>query len=292
MEYKWLLVFDPIHSQLPVPSEDAKPIPAHLARKSRTTAEDPSKNEPKADEPFGDAQSKFIWSEFNTCKSFKNPDQVKVDLSKPKQLWFYLGRTSTEAKAQYTGDIAVSRNNPEANFLESIKAATAAAAVSAQRRSYQASYPSGVNIHDINAARAKAHVQQAAKTQAAKTQAAKIQAKPAATKERPYNGKYAIIDPAPYVYKPKAIPNVDPQALRNQHTFQQSSVHSLPQFHNSSGFRAPPAQMSPVAPMAPMMSPASAAQQHSTTNQASAPPKDFRRVCSEALTKFPLRTVC
>lgn len=275
MEYKWLLVFDPIHSQLPVPSEDAKPIPAHLARKSRTTAEDPSKNEPKADEPFGDPQSKFIWSEFNTCKPVKNPDQVKVDLSKPKQLWFYLGRTSTEAKAQYTGDLAVSRNNPEANFLESIKAATAAAAVSAQRRSYPASYPSGVNIHAFNAARAKAHVQQAAKTQA----------KPAATKERPYNGKYAIIDPAPYVYKPKVSSNVDPLALRNQHTFQQSSVHSLPQFPNSSGFRAPPAQMSPVAPMAPMMS---AGAQHAATKQASAPPKDFRRVSSEALNKFHL----
>lgn len=271
VEYKWLLVFDPIHSQLPVPSEDAKPIPAHLARKSRTTAEDPSKNEPKADEPFGDAQSKFIWSEFNTCKPVKNPDQVKVDLSKPKQLWFYLGRTSTEAKAQYTGDLAVKRNNLEANFLESVKAATAAAAVSAQRKSFPASYPSGVNIHAINAARAKAHVQQAAKTQA----------KPTATKERPYNGKYAIIDPAPYIYKPKASSSVDPQALRNQHTFQQS-VHPLPQFRNHLGFRAPPAQMSSMAPMAPMMSTAP----QPTTKQASSTLKDSSCVSSEALESF------
>lgn len=214
-----------------------------------------------------------MWSEFNSCKPVKNLEQVKIDLSKPKQLWFYLGKTSTEAKAQYTGDLAVSRNNPEANFLDSVKAAAAAAAVSAQRRSYPASYPSGVNIHAFNAARAKAHVQQAAKTQAKPT------GKPPA-KERPYNGKYAIIDP---VCKPKTSSNVDPLALRNQLTFQQSSVHSLPQFHNSSAFRAPPAQMSPVAPMAPMMS---AVTQHATTKQVNAPPKDFRRVSSEALRKF------
>lgn len=243
MEYKWLLVFDTIHSQLPVPSENAKPLPAHLAQKSRTTAEDPSNDDPKADEPFGDPHSKFIWSEFNTCKPFKNSDQVKIDLSKPKQLWFYLGRTSTEAKAQYTGDPAVSHNNLEANFLESVRAASAAVAVSAQRRSFPASYPSGVNIHAVNAARAKAHVQQAAK----------IQVKPPVTKERPYNGKYAILDSTPYVYKPKISCNVDPQALRNQRAFQQSTVHSLPQIKSSSAYRAPPAPMSTMAPMAPMM---------------------------------------
>lgn len=265
MEYKWLLVFDPVQSQLPEPSKNAKQLPAHLARKSRTTAEDSTRNDPKAKDPFGDPQSKFIWSEFNTCKPLKNSDQVNVDLSKPKQLWFYLGRTSTEARAQYTGDLAVPRSNPEANFLESIRAATAAVAVSAQRRSFPASYPSGVNIHAVNAARAKAHVQHATKTQT----------KPPMLKEKPYNGKYAIIDPAPYAYKPQASSNVDSQALRNQRTFQQSSVHSLPQFHNSPGFRAPPAQMSPVAPTAPMMSrapPGISAQQVST------PSNDFRRV--------------
>ena len=265
MEYKWLLVFDPVQSQLPEPSKNAKQLPAHLARKSRTTAEDSTKNDPKAKEPFGDPHSKFIWSEFNTCKSFKNSDQINVDLSKPKQLWFYLGRTSTEARAQYTGDLAMPRNNPEANFLESIRAATAAVAVSAQRRSYPASYPSGVNIHAINAARAKAHVQQAAK----------MQTRPPMTKEKPYNGKYAIIDPAPYVYKPRVSPTVESQALRNQRTIQQSSVHSLPQFHTSSGFRAPPAQMSPVAPTAPMMS---RAPQGTLAQQISSPSNDFRRV--------------
>lgn len=243
MEYKWVLFFDPVHSQLPVPSENAKPLPAHLARKSRTTAEHPSNNDPKADEPFGDPQSKFIWSEFNTCKAFKNPYQVKVEIAKPKQLWFYLGKTSTEARAHYTEDPAIKRNNPEANFLESVRAATTAFALSLQRRSYPISYPTGVNIHAANAARAKAHVQQAAQTQAKQP--------PVATKERPYTGKYAIPDPAPYIYKPRVAGIIDPQTLRNQLAFQQSLVHSLPQFPNPPSFRAPPAPMNTGPPPAP-----------------------------------------
>lgn len=241
MEYKWLLVLDPANSQLPIPSENAKPLPAHLAHKSRTTIQDPF-NSPKVDEPFGDAQSKFIWSEFNTCKSIKNPTQVKVDVSKPKQLWFYLGKTSTEAKAQYTEDLAVPRNNPEANFLESVRAASAAAAVQLHRRPNPPPYPAGVNIHAVNAARAKIHIQQA-----------KPPAKPSTTQRRPYHGKYAITEPTPYVYKPRVGCNVDTQALQKQRAFQQSSVHSLPQFHNSTTYRAQPAPRNPIAPMAPMM---------------------------------------
>lgn len=234
MEYKWLLFFDPVNSQLPVPSENAKPLPAHLASKSRTTAENPAKNEPKADEPFGDPQSKFVWSEFNTCKPFRNPNQVNVDIiEKRKQLWFYLGRTSTEARAQYTENPAVTRNNPEANFLESVRAATTAIALSFhQRRSYPASYSAGASMHAASFIRAKSNFHHPINPP-----------KPQAPKERPYNGKYAILDPAPYIYKPKAGNTIDPEALRNQRAFQQSLVHSLPQFPNPTGFRAPSASM-------------------------------------------------
>lgn len=255
VEYKWVLIFDHANSQLPVPSENAKPLPAHLAHKSRITTQEPS-DSPKVDEPFGDAQSKFTWSEFNTCKLVKNPSQVKVDVSKPKQLWFYLGKTSTEAKAQYTENLAVLRNNPDANFLDSVRAASAAAAVQLQRRPNPPPYPAGVNIHAMNAARARVPPQEA-----------KVPVKPPYnnTKKRPYNGKYAITEPVPQVYKPR----VDTQALQNQRAFQQSTVHSLPQFPNSSINRAPPvvqrnpvlpvalatsrAPTAPMAPMAPMM---------------------------------------
>lgn len=236
MEYKWLLFFDPVNSQLPVPSENAKPLPAHLASKSRTTAENPAKNVPKADEPFGDPQSKFVWSEFNTCKPFRNPSQVNVDIiEKRKQLWFYLGGTSTEARAQYTENPAVKQNNPEANFLESVRAATTAIALSfQQRRSYP---PAGTNMHAANVIRAKSNFHQPINPP-----------KPQAPKERPYNGKYAILDPAPYTYKPKAGNSIDSEALRNQRAFQQSLVHSLPQFPNPSVFRAPSASMNNTLP--------------------------------------------
>lgn len=234
MEYKWLLFFDPLNSQLPVPSENAKPLPAHLASKSRTTAENPARNEPKADEPFGDPQSKFVWSEFNTCKPFRNPNQVNVDIiEKKKQLWFYLGGTSTEARAQYTENPAVKINNPEANFLESVRAATTAIALSFhQRRSYPAPYPAGSNMHAASVIRAKSNFHHPINPP-----------KPQAPKERPYNGKYAILDPAPYIYKPKVGNTIDPEALRNQRAFQQSLVHSLPQFPNPTSFRAPSAAM-------------------------------------------------
>lgn len=239
MEYKWLLFFDPVNSQLPVPSENAKPLPAHLASKSRTTAENPAKNEPKADEPFGDPQSKFVWSEFNTCKPFRNPNQVNVDIiEKRKQLWFYLGRTSTEARAQYTENPAVQLNNPEANFLESVRAATTAIALSFhQRRAYPAPFPAGANMHAASVLRAKSNFHHPINPP-----------KPQAPKERPYNGKYAILDPAPYIYKPKIGNTIDSESLRNQLAFQQSLVHSLPQFPNPPGFRAPPAPMNKTLP--------------------------------------------
>ena len=239
MEYKWLLFFDPVNSQLPVPSENAKPLPAHLASKSRTTAENPAKNEPKADEPFGDPQSKFVWSEFNTCKPFRNPNQVNVDIiEKRKQLWFYLGATSTEARAQYTENPAIKQNNPEANFLESVRATTTAIALSFhQRRSYPTPYPAGANMHAASAIRAKSNFHHPINPP-----------KPQAPKERPYNGKYAILDPAPYIYKPKVGNTIDPEALRNQRAFQQSLVHTLPQFPNPPGFRAPSASMNNTPP--------------------------------------------
>ena len=246
VEYKWLLVFDPENSQLPRPSENAKPLPAHLARKSRTTTEDPSNDCPKPDEPFCDPKGHHVWSEFHTAKIPPNPAQVQINLFKPKALWFYLGRTSTEAKAQYTGNLTVKTNDLAANFLESVKPVIPAVPPP-QRRSYPASYPTGVNMHAANAARINAPIQQAR---------LQLPQPPLKTQERPYNGKYAIKEPIPHEYKPRMGLHVDPQALRNQRVFQQTaSVHpSLEYAANTPGYRVSSAQISPVAPMAPMMS--------------------------------------
>ena len=231
-----MLFFDSVNSQLPLPSEKAKPLPAHLARKSRISAEAPNDN-PKAGEPFHDSKTPYVWSEFHTAKIVRNPSQVKINISIPKQLWYYLGKPSTEARAQYTGDLATPRNNPDANFLESVRSALDAIQ-SSQRRSYPATFPSSLNIQNLNAARAKTN----------------LQISRPQTKERPYKGKYAITDPMPYESKPKMGCNVDPQSLHNQRAFLQiSSMQNSSSLNRTPSYRAPQAQMSPPVPMAPMV---------------------------------------
>ena len=226
---------------------------------SRTTGQDPAINEgPKPKELFCDSTS-FRWEEFDTCKAFHNPQQAKVDLSKPKKLWFYLGKYSTEAKAQYTGDLAVRKNDTSANFLETVRIASITAAPPpVQRRSYPASHP--FNQNAINAAGAN-HVTQQAKAQTN----AYTHSSP--TKERPYHGKYAINDRdrilMDYQYKPRVPPiNVDPLALKNQRQFQhEASMPSYqPRYQNSQStsqqyqsYRAPQAQMGTSAPTANTM---------------------------------------
>lgn len=258
VEHKWLLVFDPVNSQLPMPSETAKPLPLELARKSRTTAEDPAIQEgPKPNELFCDS-ALHRWEEFDTCKPFRNPSQVKIDLSKPKKLWYYLGKPSTEAKAQYTGDLAVRRNDPSANFLETVRLASVAAAAAAapvQRRSIPASYPGTINQNAINAARAHSQPQHL-------NMSINAQTKPIDTTERPYHGKYAITDPIHpnYQYKPRNGYSMDPQSLHRQNSYTQMGSIQSPyqgpysQTQQHSNYRAPPAPMASVAPMGPTTS--------------------------------------
>ncbi|CAD6580385.1 MAG: hypothetical protein ASARMPRED_000204 [Alectoria sarmentosa] len=257
VEYKWLLVFDPVNSQLPMPSENAKPLPAELARKSRTTMEDPANNDdPKPNDPFGDPDSNFRWEEFDSCKAFRNPAQVKIDFDKPSKLWYYIGKSSTEAKAHYTAKISIRQNDPTANFLESVRIASVAAAAAkptVPRLSYPASYPSAINHQNApNAPRPSANVH----VPHSKTPTTQY-TKPAATKERPYHGKYAITDPIAAQYKPRPGVNVDAQALYNQRAFQNAASSQLPQqyhTHQSPSYRAPQAPMGAAAPTASMMS--------------------------------------
>ena len=252
------MVFDRANSQLPRPSENAKPLPAHLARKSQTSAEDPKDDNPKADEPFCDPRGQHKWSEFHTTKIARNPAQVEIDILKLNTLWFYLGATSTEAKAQYTGDLADKKNNLAANFLESVRPASSAAPI-IPRRSYPASYPTGINMHALNAARANVHVQQVQPQRLVEKSHNGKNAVP----DKQYNGKYAIKDPLPPEYQSKAGCNVDSRSLGAQRAFQQAAQRqssmqsSMPSSMQSSGtqnFRSPQSQMSCHAPMVSMMS--------------------------------------
>ncbi|KAI9729247.1 MAG: hypothetical protein M1834_007039 [Cirrosporium novae-zelandiae] len=226
VEWKWILVFDPANSHLPVPSADAKPLPLHLLNKARTTAtEDPQHDEPKPDDPFNDPNGPHFWGEFKRLpKIIRNPYQQKVDLSKSNQLWYYLGRTSTEAKAQYTEDPTKRRNNTDANFLETVRPPAPIVPPPVKRQSFPATYPMNKsNQRALNAIGVGAKQMQSAKV---------------------------IKQDKPYQYKPKGPPlYVDPRALSAQRSF--VNCTQFPS-SNQQNFSSQLTSMSPTAPMAPM----------------------------------------
>ncbi len=71
-------------------------------------------------DPFHDPNSEQKWAEWHTAPEVTQR-VAKVDLSKEERLWYYLGKTSTEARPQYTENPARPRNNPKSNFLDSVK---------------------------------------------------------------------------------------------------------------------------------------------------------------------------
>ncbi|GME27062.1 Transcription factor jumonji/aspartyl beta-hydroxylase [Neofusicoccum parvum] len=124
VEWKYLLVLDPAQSLRLKPSANAKPLPAHLNQNSsKLNAKNQKNGPPEMDTPFCDSNAEFKWAEFNSANAaeVKNPFQTKTNLEKPLQLWHYLGKTSTEARAQYTEDPKKQQHNPKSNFLETVK---------------------------------------------------------------------------------------------------------------------------------------------------------------------------
>ncbi|KAK3937323.1 hypothetical protein QBC46DRAFT_416416 [Diplogelasinospora grovesii] len=117
VEWKWLLLPDAADFRLPKASANAIPMPTCRKAQKELNAKRPVDDLPRKDDEFVQG---FTWAEFHTCEKIKNPEQVKVDLSKEYQVWHYLGKTSTEAKAQYTEDPAKPLHNHRGNFLQSI----------------------------------------------------------------------------------------------------------------------------------------------------------------------------
>ncbi|XDG03536.1 hypothetical protein ABKA04_003151 [Annulohypoxylon sp. FPYF3050] len=117
VEWKWLLLPDPADFHLQKASANAIPMPTSRKAKELINATKRITEElPRADAPFVDG---FTWAEFNACEC-TNALQAKVDLAKDNQIWYYLGKTSTEARAQYTDDPERPKHNPKSNFLETI----------------------------------------------------------------------------------------------------------------------------------------------------------------------------
>ena len=98
-----------------------KPLPAHLVRKPESRKELNSAL-PVAGHPFGDGPCAYQWAEFETVSAAKHvwvpPGQGH---HQPRQIWYYLGPSSTECRAQYTHNPSVPVHNPRANFLDSVR---------------------------------------------------------------------------------------------------------------------------------------------------------------------------
>ncbi|KAI1769107.1 hypothetical protein GGR53DRAFT_474427 [Hypoxylon sp. FL1150] len=117
VEWKWLLLPDPSDFHLQRASANAIPMPTSRKAKDKINATKRVPEElPRADAPFVDG---FTWAEFNAHEC-TNKAQAKVDFTKENQIWHYLGRTSTEARAQYTEDPRQPKHNPKSNFLDTL----------------------------------------------------------------------------------------------------------------------------------------------------------------------------
>jgi hypothetical protein len=153
---------------------------------------------PRADDPFVMGTT---WAEFKCENIPRNSAQVKIDFKKEDQLWYYLGKTSTEAKAQFTEDPANPRNNLKGHFLDTIPKPVPVV----PRQSYAASYPSSLTQNVLNASRP-------------------LNRPPQPTAFIPNSSK----PEKPYQYKPRTAGGeayrVDPQAFRQQHSFVQRST--------------------------------------------------------------------
>jgi hypothetical protein len=123
VEWKYLLHLDPADSERPKPSANAKPLPEHLKESDSSLAiTNRTDGVPEMGDPFHDPNSTQKWAEFNTAPE-ATQRVAKVDLDKPERLWYYLGKTSTEARPQYTHDLAKPLHNPKSNFLDTVKPA-------------------------------------------------------------------------------------------------------------------------------------------------------------------------
>jgi len=145
VEWKYVLALDPADSQLPKVSAGAKPMPSHMDRNTFQTR-NLEFGPPQADDMFGDARYPYKWAEFRTGWEPRNPSQVAVNLSKVNQMWYYLGETSTEAKAQFTEDPALPRHNIAGNFLETVKPVIAVV----KRELLGSGVPPGMTYHPLS----------------------------------------------------------------------------------------------------------------------------------------------
>ncbi|EXJ69908.1 uncharacterized protein A1O5_06981 [Cladophialophora psammophila CBS 110553] len=111
-----ILFVDSATSYLQKPSANALDLPEELQGKTaslpESTEKKPSPGDLFAEEP------RTEWAEFVSALPLVNKAQKPVDLSQEKQLWIYLGESSSEGKAFYTADPDKPVHDPASNFLD------------------------------------------------------------------------------------------------------------------------------------------------------------------------------
>jgi hypothetical protein len=118
VEWKWLLLPDSSDYHLPKASANAIPLPSSQKAKDKLNAKrQHGDDKPRKDDTF--VEGGFSWAEFHTGE-VTNKQQAKVDFTKQDQIWYYLGKTSTEARAQYTEDPTKPRYNTKSHFLDTL----------------------------------------------------------------------------------------------------------------------------------------------------------------------------
>lgn len=125
IEANTILFINAATSCLPKPSANAKEFPKHLKGQAMSL-EDTTNRKPSRLDHFCDGfdpARPYRWEEFTSSIPASNKDQKKVDLNQGQRLWYYLGQSSTESKAQYTGDPSKPVHDPASNFLQSVEPA-------------------------------------------------------------------------------------------------------------------------------------------------------------------------
>ncbi|KAI6764765.1 hypothetical protein HG531_012652 [Fusarium graminearum] len=116
VQWKWLLVPDAADYRLPKASANAIPMPSSQKAKEKLKTKRLHDGKPQKDDLFVEG---YTWAEFQLHPA-SNKEQVSIDFSKPNQIWHYLPKTSTDARAQFTEDLAKQRHNPQGNFLSTV----------------------------------------------------------------------------------------------------------------------------------------------------------------------------
>ncbi|GAB7365373.1 hypothetical protein MBLNU230_g6451t1 [Neophaeotheca triangularis] len=126
VDWKWLCVLDPDDSQRPKPSSKAVAMPEGL-NKNLLSMDNRQDGVPTMEQDFHDNPD-FKWAEFANVETPPKdyrlnpyyPQKFSVRINDPDQLYYYLGKISTDAKCFFTDTPNGTVHVPRSNFMERV----------------------------------------------------------------------------------------------------------------------------------------------------------------------------